>query len=71
MEKNCVNLLLKAFNKDTKLKYNNEFNNKTYHSLGCYNAKKWIANITPKELLNKDIKEIIDLIATLSESGYF
>jgi len=69
--KNNVNLLLKALNKDTKLKQNNDFNENIYHSIGCYNSKKWIGNIVPSQILNIDIKDTINLISTLSESNIF
>ncbi len=69
--KNNVNLLLKAFSESTKLEKNNDFNDKIYHSLGCYHNKKWIANITPIELLTKSLKECINLIMTLSEGEVF
>ncbi len=71
MRTNYVNLLLKAFNYDTKLEINHDFDNKIYHSLGCMFHKKWIGNIVPAELLNKDLKEIINLIATISEDCNF
>ncbi len=71
METNSVNLLLKAFNFSTKLEKNHDFDNKIYHSLGCALTKKWIGNIVPLELLEKNIKEIIDLIATISEDCNF
>ena len=66
---NYVNKLLKAFDYSTKLKYNNDFENKIYKSLTC--SKKWVANIIPAEILNIDFKKSIELIATLSESGIF
>ncbi len=71
MSKNNVNLLLNAFKESEKLKPNNSFSKKTYHSLGCYNSKKWIANIVPSELLCLNLKEAIELIVTLSESNIF
>ncbi len=71
MNNNCVNLLLKAFNKDTALFKNCDFDEKIYKSIGCSVSKKWIANIVPSELLNLDIKKSIDLIMTISEGGMF
>ena len=68
---NCVNDLLKAFNFDCELKVCNLFDSKIYHSLGCAVSKKWVGNIVPSELLNCNLKEIIDLIVTLSEGFYF
>lgn len=71
METNCTNQLLKALGYDIKLEKNNNFNDKIYHSLGCAISKKWIGNIVPCELLNTDLKEIINLIATISEDCTF
>lgn len=69
--KNYVNLLLNAFDKSLRLEINSDFDNYIYHSIGCFNSKKWIANILPYELLMIDLKKSIDLISTLNESGYF
>ncbi len=71
MNSNCVNLLLKAFNKDILLNKNEDFSANVYFSEGCNGRKKWIADILPYELLIVDIKKIIDLIMTLSEGNYF
>ncbi|MBR2068297.1 MAG: hypothetical protein IJ877_00915 [Candidatus Gastranaerophilales bacterium] len=68
---NCVNELLKAFDKDIELEPYNKLNDKIYHSIGCSFAKKWIANILPYELLELDIKDTINLIMTLSEGDNF
>ena len=69
--KNSVNLLLEAFNQSVKLEKNTAFDDKIYHSLGCYKSKKWIANILPYELINMDLKGAINLIVTLSEDENF
>ena len=66
---NYVNKLLKAFNYSTKLTKALNFENKTYKALNCF--KKWIGNIVPSDVLNIDLKESINLISTLSESGIF
>ncbi len=71
MNSSSVNLLLSAYNCSNKLEINNRFNEKIFHSIGCYKNKKWIANILPFELLKLNIKQAIDLIATLSESEIF
>ncbi len=68
---NCVNKLLKALNFKTKLEINHDFNDKIYQSLGCYKAKKWIANIVPSEIINISLKETLDIIATISEENVF
>lgn len=71
MNINYVNLLLKALGYDTKFQKNNNFNDKIYHSIGCAFDKKWIADILPCDLINCDLKEIINLIMTLSEGDNF
>ena len=66
---NYVNQLLSAYNYSTKLTKAENFEDKIYKGVGC--LKKWIANIVPSEVLNIDLKESINLISTLSESGMF
>ena len=66
---NCVNNLLNALNYPTKLSKNLNFENKIYKAINC--SKKWIGNIVPSDVLNIDLKESINLIATLSEGGFF
>lgn len=70
-ENNCVNKLLKAFDESLKLIPDKKFKDKIYHSLGCYNSKKWVGNIVPSELLNLNLKDAINLIVTLSENNIF
>ncbi len=69
MNTNCTNKLLKALNEDTKLSCDTWAENKTYYSLGC--NKKWLANILPFELFARSIKQTVNKIATLCESGIF
>lgn len=69
MNNNCTNKLLIALNENTNLSYDNWTKNKTYYALGC--SKKWIANILPHELFERSIKDAINSIATLCESGFF
>lgn len=71
MEKNCVNKLLKVFDKDIVLNQDKWLDDKTYYSLGCYYPKKWVANILPYELLQRTIKEAVESIVTLSEGDIF
>ncbi len=71
MNTNYVNKLLKAFNENTKLQPDEWTKDRTYHSLGCYSSKKWIANIIPIELLERTMKQSIESIATLCESNIF
>ncbi|MCD7740254.1 MAG: hypothetical protein LUH11_02780 [Candidatus Gastranaerophilales bacterium] len=71
MNKNCTNKLLKALGCNTKLKPDIWTKERTYYSIGCYNPKKWIANIIPSELLQRDLKQTVESIATLCESNIF
>ena len=64
---NYVNQLLSAFNEDTKLtpdKWSIE------HAFVSGN-KKWIANILPVELLERSIKQTVESLVTLNETGDF
>ena len=64
---NIINKLLKA------LGYNNELNFDSWtkeHQIVA-GAKKWIANITPYELLIRTLKQAVESIITLSEDGVF
>ncbi len=69
--KNSVNKLLSAFNENIELNKAHWADDKIYHSLGCQFNKKWLANIVPSELLSRSLKEIIDMIMTLSEGDNF
>lgn len=71
MKENYVNKLLKSLSEDIQLKEDNWTKERTYHSLGCYASKKWVANIVPAELLSRSIKQAVESIATLSEGGIF
>ena len=66
---NTVNKLLKACKHTTKLKEDKWTQNHTYYALNT--NKKWIANIVPSELLTRSVKNAIESIVTLSESGMF
>ena len=68
---NCTNKLLKALNEDINLKQDEWTIERTYYSIGCYKPKKWIANVVPSELLSRGIKQAVESIVTLSESGIF
>jgi len=63
---NAVNKLLIALNQDTRLNEDKWTNEHVYNS----GSKKWIANIIPSELLNRTIKDSINSIITLNESGH-
>lgn len=71
MNENCVNKLLKSLGENLQLKEDNWSKERTYHSFGCNNSKKWIANIVPAELLERTVKQAVESIATLSESNIF
>ncbi len=71
MTENYTNKLLKSLGKSTKQEPDIWTKERTYHSIGCYNSKKWVANIVPSELLERDIKQAVDSIATLCESNIF
>lgn len=66
---NKVNKLLKTSLHTTKLKRDAWTEKKTYYGLNT--NKKWVANILPSELLKRSVKEAIESIVTLSESGIF
>ena len=66
---NTVNKLLKACKHTTKLKEDKWTQNHTYYALNS--NKKWIGNIVPSELLTRSVKNAIESIVTLSESGMF
>ena len=64
---NMINKLLKALNKDTNLSQDSFTESHKYIS----GMKKWIANILPYELLNRNLKDAVNSIVTLSEDGIF
>lgn len=64
---NCVNKLLKALGQDINLKKSNLFQDK----LSISGNKKWVSNILPVELLSLSIKDVVELLVTINESGVF
>ena len=66
---NCVNKLLKASGHTTKLKKDIWTENHTYYAINT--TKKWVANITPYELLRRSLKQAVESIVTLSEGDIF
>lgn len=66
-----VNKLLNAYGYDLNLSENEWAKTSCYHGIGSAFNKKWMAGITPVELLRLSVKEIVNIIATLSESGIF
>lgn len=68
---NYTNKLLNALGETTKLNKDIWIEDKTYYSIGCYKAKKWIANIIPLDLLDRSVKQAIEAIVTLCENDIF
>lgn len=68
---NCVNKFLKAFGENTELEQDEFCKYIAFHGLGDAYSKRWLANIVPADLLKLNIKQAINIIATLCESGYF
>lgn len=64
---NYVNQLLSAFNEDTKLTPDKWSIEHAYVS----GNKKWIANILPVELLERSIKQTVESLVALNETGDF
>lgn len=68
---NCVNKFLKALGEDTNLEGDAFSEYIAFHGLGDTYSKRWLANIVPADVLRLSLKEAVNIIATLSESGYF
>lgn len=68
---NCVNKFLKAFGENTELEQDEFCKYIAFHGLGGAYSKRWLANVVPADLLKLNIKQAINIIATLCESGYF
>ena len=68
---NKVNKLLKALNENTELKINKFSNYIAFHGIDSAYNKRWLGNIVPSDVLKLSVKEAIEIIATLSESGIF
>ena len=66
---NCVNKFLKASGHTTKLKKDIWTEKHTYYAINT--TKKWVANITPYELLKRSLKQAVESIVTLSEGDIF
>jgi len=64
---NYVNKLLKALNYDTKL----ELDRWTLENQYSSGIKKWIANILPSQLLERNIKQAVESIVSLCECYTF
>ncbi len=62
---NSVNNLLEALGYDINLK---PYNDEHIYSSG---NKKWVSGILPSELLTRTLKEAVELLVTINESGEF
>ena len=71
MNKNAVNKLLEALDEGTKLKKNSFSEYIAFHGIGNAYNKRWLGNIVPADLLKISVKEAVEIIASLSESGIF
>lgn len=71
MNKNAVNKLLEALNESTVLNKDSFSEYIAFHGIGNAYNKRWLANIVPADLLKLTVKEAVDIIASLSESGIF
>ncbi len=68
---NCVNKFLSAFGENTVLGKDEFSEYIAFHGLGDTYSKRWLANIVPADLLKLSLKDAVNIIVTLSESGYF
>ena len=68
---NSVNKLLKALGENTKLKRDEFANFTAFHGIGNAYNKRWLGNIVPVDVLKLSVKDAVNIIATLSESGIF
>lgn len=64
---NKVNKLLKALRENIKLKPDKTIEKWLFES----GKKKWLAGIVPSELLNRSIKDTVNTLVTINESGEF
>ena len=80
---NCVNKLLSALGatpsphpspqrgEGVKLHYDEFANFIAFHGIGNAYNKRWLGNIVPADVLKLSVKDAVNIIATLSESGIF
>lgn len=64
---NYVNKLLTALNEDVKLRPDEWCKDR----LITAGMKKWVANILPAELLTRSVKQAVETLVTINESGDF
>ena len=56
---------------DNKLSKNFYWENYAFHGISSAYNKRWLGNIVPADVLKLSVKQAIEIIATLSESGVF
>ena len=64
---NPVNKLLKAYNENIELRKDKWI----LHHLKIADKKKWACNIIPAELLERSLKEAVESLVTINQSGFF
>lgn len=69
--KNSVEKLLSALGENTEFKPDTEVIEKAFKGLNRAYNKKWLANITPYDVLKDTVKESINKTINLCESGIF
>ncbi len=68
---NCVNKLLKALDGNINLQRDEFADYIAFHGIGSAYNKRWLGNIVPADVLKLSVKDAVNIIATLSESGVF
>ena len=66
-----INRMLKSEAGSAVLSYDEWTKQHAYKGIGEAAGKKWVAKITPVELLNRTIKQAVESVFTLNESGKF
>ncbi len=66
-----VNKLLKATDGSTKLYYDNWTEHNAFKGIDYAHKKRWLAGITPIQLLDRTIQDSVSSIMTLSENNDF
>lgn len=68
---NCVNKLLKALDETTGLQRDEFAEYIAFHGIDSAYNKRWFGNTVPADVLKLSVKKVVNIIATLSESGIF
>lgn len=69
--KSSLNKMLEIESGSTVLEFDNWTKEHSYSGVGDAFSKKWIAKIAPYELLSRSVKQSVESIFSLSESGKF